>query len=41
MAKLRRVIKPEEWDQHMELLEILAAPKVPPRPRLPVRALPS
>ncbi|XP_060817329.1 uncharacterized protein LOC132907887 [Bombus pascuorum] len=35
MAKLRRVIKPEEWDQHMELLEILATPKVPPRPRLP------
>ncbi|CAD1480932.1 unnamed protein product [Heterotrigona itama] len=35
MAKLRRVIKPEEWDQHMELLEILAAPKVPAKPRFP------
>ncbi|KOX69732.1 hypothetical protein WN51_05017 [Melipona quadrifasciata] len=35
MAKLRRAIKPEEWDRHTELLEILAAPKVPPKPRLP------
>ncbi|XP_017756295.1 PREDICTED: uncharacterized protein LOC108548041 [Eufriesea mexicana] len=35
MAKLRRAIKPEEWEHHMELLEILAAPKVPPKPRLP------
>ncbi|XP_043512999.1 uncharacterized protein LOC122530258 isoform X2 [Frieseomelitta varia] len=35
MAKLRRAIKPEQWDQHVELLEILAAPKVPPKPRFP------
>ncbi|KAK9300275.1 hypothetical protein QLX08_007034 [Tetragonisca angustula] len=35
MAKLRRAIKPEEWDRHVELLEILAAPKVPPKPRFP------
>ncbi|XP_076760321.1 testicular haploid expressed gene [Xylocopa sonorina] len=37
MAKLRRAIKPDEWDYHMDVLEKLAAPKVPPRPRLPGR----
>ncbi|CAK9819811.1 hypothetical protein ANTPLA_LOCUS10389 [Anthophora plagiata] len=36
MAKLRRVIKPEEWDQHMEVIEALATPKEPPRPWFPI-----
>lgn len=38
MAKLRRAIKPDEWEHHMEVLEILSAPKVPPKPR-PVRKI--
>ncbi|XP_016766267.2 uncharacterized protein LOC408660 isoform X3 [Apis mellifera] len=33
LAKLRRAIKPDEWEHHMEVLEILSAPKVPPKPR--------
>ncbi|KOC59293.1 hypothetical protein WH47_11479 [Habropoda laboriosa] len=33
MAKLHRAIKPDEWDQHVELLNLLATPKVPPKPR--------
>lgn len=38
LAKLRRAIKPDEWEHHMEVLEILSAPKVPPKPR-PVRKI--
>ncbi|XP_053973293.1 uncharacterized protein LOC128873620 [Hylaeus volcanicus] len=37
MAKLRRAVKPEDWDQHMAFLKKLAAPKVPPRPTFPAR----
>lgn len=34
LAKLRRAIKPDEWDYHLDVLERLAQPKVPPRPRM-------
>ncbi|XP_043253352.1 uncharacterized protein LOC122397919 [Colletes gigas] len=37
MARLRRAVKPEEWDQHVAFLEKLAAPKVPPKPTFPGR----
>ncbi|XP_076675880.1 testicular haploid expressed gene [Andrena cerasifolii] len=37
MARLRRTIKPEDWNRHLKVLERLAAPKVPPRPKFPDR----
>ncbi|XP_076640665.1 testicular haploid expressed gene [Halictus rubicundus] len=33
LAKLRRAVKPEEWHQHLESMERLATPKVPPKPK--------
>ncbi|XP_076394224.1 testicular haploid expressed gene isoform X2 [Megachile rotundata] len=37
MAKLRRAIKPEDWDRHIDILSKLATPKVPPKPRMPFK----
>ncbi|XP_078049788.1 testicular haploid expressed gene [Augochlora pura] len=33
LAKLRRAIKPDEWEQHLETLERLSTPKIPPKPK--------
>ncbi|XP_076276409.1 testicular haploid expressed gene [Lasioglossum baleicum] len=32
-AKLRRAVKPDEWQQHLESMERLATPKTPPKPK--------
>ncbi|KZC12564.1 hypothetical protein WN55_03317 [Dufourea novaeangliae] len=34
MAKLRRAVKPEEWEQHLESMDRLSTPKIPPKPKL-------
>ncbi|XP_076237786.1 testicular haploid expressed gene [Calliopsis andreniformis] len=33
MARLRKAIKPDDWDRHVEILKKLATPKVPPKPK--------
>ncbi|XP_076548640.1 testicular haploid expressed gene isoform X2 [Osmia lignaria lignaria] len=37
MAKLRRAIKPEDWDRHLEILDRLSTPKETPIPKLPFK----
>ncbi|XP_076177126.1 testicular haploid expressed gene [Ptiloglossa arizonensis] len=37
LARLQRVIKPNEWNQHMAFIDKLSAPKLPPKPTYPGR----